>query len=403
MLTDTDCKAYYSLCKPLWYNPVTGVLCATTICGAVVCATNAGKATCAGKLLINSTTDCGFCDVILKCCDVDSNNYAQLLYANCCTLKFNPRTGVLCTPCFCGNLCGEASCALNATCAGNATCATTATCACCVVPAKTCVDCSMCILLKLPSDTTNRIYTACGTNTLNYNPSTGVLRATTFCGSFSGTISNADCAKCVCTCTTSLGVCYPVALIGNQTAGNHPLYTDTVCVCYDRTNCTLCTNYLTVSDVLCAGHIRSGFACITRENPIACTIPRACITLTKLAGSSSVTKTVCSACYYPYQRRLVIYVDNAGQGNCASYRYKLDWTAACGCICTFSNCTICGAVIGSTMINSNFMCNSGTDNYDVTHNVALLENGCFGLTDYMYSRAGTGNVLCGCTKHVIQF
>ena len=399
LFTNADCKAYYSLCKPLWYNPVTGVLCATTICGAVVCATNATKATCAGKVMINGETACGYCDVILKCCVVDSNNYAQLLYGNCCTLKFNPRTGVLCAPYFCGNLCGTASCAENATCAGNATCATTATCACCVVLAKTDVNCSMCVLLKLPSDTTNRIYTSCSSSYLSFNPSTGVLSATKFCGEFSGTVTCATYAQHVCTCATTVGCCYPIALFANQATGNKSLFTSGVCVCYDRSCCKLCADYLDVSCVFTACHLRSNLACITNENNIACEIPTACVTITKTMGGSNVTKTVSNVKYYPYKRRLVISVNHAGQGTNSSYAYQLDLTNAFACICTFSGGCIT-TMSDSVLITTNLDGVTKTNGYAGQFATARLN--CYCIYNYTYNSSG-GSFTNICNKHVIQF
>ena len=113
-----------------------------------------------------------------------------------CAITFNPSTGVLTAPMFCGGVSGNATTACNATCFANCTYAQA-----CANIRSGLTSCTGTVTVSNSDSNTDipialctgatAIGQSCGCS-LTFNPSTGVLTTTTFCGSLNGTASNAN-------------------------------------------------------------------------------------------------------------------------------------------------------------------------------------------------------------------
>lgn len=235
-ITDGQKELYTAPASSLTYNPITGILTAS-ICGNASSATNVYR--------VSSNTGFDYDIYLANGC---TTTFSGAYVSSSCRLRYCNTTGALritnssgtvagsiSATTFCGSLSGTAT---NATCFNGCTYA----CACAnirsgltgctgtvtsvnvsvngtsgtavttsgtvtltgVKGAGTCVYNSYCLSAFSTNDDRPMVLsTVSGTNTgtlgtstvcsVTYNPTNGVLKATTFCGAFSGTVTNATC------------------------------------------------------------------------------------------------------------------------------------------------------------------------------------------------------------------
>jgi hypothetical protein len=141
-------------------NKVTSDAVYTAICNAI---------SCVGTVTICDS--CDNCDIPLALC-TDVTSVGKSI---CCSLTYNPTTGVLSATCFCGSLDGLVT---------NATCV-------CVECVCNNVDYKVALVNELEEGVCPH-QTAKYSSDISYNPTTGVLSADYFCGTFCGSITCAD-------------------------------------------------------------------------------------------------------------------------------------------------------------------------------------------------------------------
>ena len=163
---------------------------------------------------------CDNCDIPLALC-TDTTSIGK---SACCPLTYNPTTGVLSSTCFCGSLDGLVT---------NATCV--------------CVEC-VCDNVGYKVALVNKLeegvcphQTAKYSSDMSYNPTTGVLSANYFCGTFCGSISNAVCSSMVNTEGVNDNANYDVGLLAVSTGCETALvrYNSTHKITYNPSTCAL--------------------------------------------------------------------------------------------------------------------------------------------------------------------
>lgn len=285
------------------YNPYTDTLRVPIICATncistpLVCSNLCGTATtsiCSCCTYISQNGSSGSYPLTFTS---EAANGQKVLYNSPTSLVYNPASDALTVSRFCGALCGNASTAFNATCfngctyesacadirSGLTSCNGTVTSVnvsvngtsgtavttsgtitlTSVKGAGTCVSTAYCLQCFTAScDRPMVLSTVSGTNTgtlgtstvcsVTFNPTTGVLKATTFCGAFSGTVTNATCfggctyacakadirnytptlatcANTICRCGWSDAYDFDVTLFNGCTSTYHAAYVSASC------------------------------------------------------------------------------------------------------------------------------------------------------------------------------
>ena len=134
----------------------------------------------------NTTTNSSDRKVILGESSYTSSCQSNMYVSTKCNLTFNPSTGVLTAPTFCGGVSGNATTATNATCFSGCTYADA-----CTNIRNGLTSCTGTVTVSNSNSNTDTpialctgataIGKSCGCS-LTFNPSTGVLTTTTFCG-----------------------------------------------------------------------------------------------------------------------------------------------------------------------------------------------------------------------------
>lgn len=105
-------ECIYTNCS-ISFNPYSGSVTAVSLCGSHF-GLHKGNIWMEG---FGSSAD----RPIMIACPKDTNGYSDIGYSTCCSLTFNPNTGVVKAATFCGALSGNASTATNSTCFGGCT------------------------------------------------------------------------------------------------------------------------------------------------------------------------------------------------------------------------------------------------------------------------------------------